>query len=67
MRPLSIQICATTRNSSPRFPTHEKGLRSALEWIRARHDDGALSPGNFAVLKMLEAELFWLQHREGPP
>jgi hypothetical protein len=58
---------APARNSSPAFPTHEKALRSALEWIRARHDDGALSPGVLAVVRMIEAELSWLQHRGGRP
>jgi hypothetical protein len=58
---------APARNSSPSFPSHEKALRSALEWIRARHDDGALSPGVAAVVRMIEAELAWLQHRGGQP
>jgi hypothetical protein len=59
---------ASARNNNPPFPSHEQALRSALEWVRARHDDGALSPGTFAVLKMIEVEIAWRQHRgEGAP
>jgi hypothetical protein len=45
------------------FPSHEAALRQALEWVRARHDSGAVSPGVSAVLKMIETELAWRQHR----
>lgn len=45
------------------FPSHEQALRAALEWVRARHDSGALSPGVSAVVKMIETELAWLAHR----
>jgi hypothetical protein len=54
---------ASRRNSPPAFPDHEQALRQALEWVRARHDSGALSPGTFAVVRMLEVEIAWLQHR----
>jgi hypothetical protein len=47
------------------FPSHEQALRAALAWVRARHDSGALSPGVAAVLKMIETELAWRQHRAG--
>jgi hypothetical protein len=45
------------------FRSHEQALRAALEWVRARHDSGALSPAVFAVIRMLETELAWLAHR----
>jgi hypothetical protein len=45
------------------FPSHEQALRSALAWIRARHDDGAVSPAVFSVLKVIETEIAWLAHR----
>jgi hypothetical protein len=51
---------APARNN---FPDHEQALRSALAWLRARHDSGALAPGTFAVLKMIEVEISWRQHR----
>jgi hypothetical protein len=55
-----IQDCARARNTD--FPSHEQALRAALAWVRARHDSGA-TPGTFAVLKMIETELAWRQHR----
>jgi hypothetical protein len=57
-----IPDCAPTRNIE--FP--EQALRAALEWVRARHDTGAVSPGVSAVLKMIETELAWLEHRGAP-
>jgi hypothetical protein len=45
------------------FPSHEQALRAALAWVRARHDSGALSPATFTVLKILEVEIAWRQHR----
>jgi hypothetical protein len=54
------------------FPSHEQALRAALEWIRARHDSGAISPPVFSVMRMIEVELSgrrtrrllsWLAHR----
>jgi len=47
----------------PEFPSHEAALRSALGWIHARYDDGAVSPAVFSVIRMLEVELSWLAHR----
>jgi hypothetical protein len=55
-----IQDHVPPRNS---FPDHEQALRDALGWVRARHDSGALSPATFTVLKMIETELAWRQHR----
>jgi hypothetical protein len=45
------------------FPSHEQALRAALEWVCARHDSGALSPGVSAVVKMIETEPAWAEHR----
>jgi hypothetical protein len=38
-----------------------------IVWVRARHESsgGGVSPAVFAVLKMIEVELSWLQHRSG--
>jgi hypothetical protein len=58
--------CAPERNTN--FPSHEQALRAALEWVRARHDSGTISPAVFSVIRMLETELAWLAHRgEGAP
>jgi hypothetical protein len=56
-----IHECAPAHNT--KFPSHEQALRAALEWVRARHDSGALSPGASAVVRMIETELAWLAHR----
>jgi hypothetical protein len=56
-----IQDHIPARNTD--FPSHEQALRAALEWVRARHDSGTLSPGVSAVIKMIETELAWLAHR----
>jgi len=49
------------------FPSHEQALRAALAWVRARHDSGAISPAVFSVIRMIETELAWRQHREFEP
>jgi hypothetical protein len=56
-----IQDHIPARNTD--FPSHEQALRAALEWVRARHDTDALSPGVSAVVKMIETEISWRQHR----
>jgi hypothetical protein len=52
---------ASQRNTD--FPSHEQALRAALQWVRARHDSGAVSPAVFSVMRMIETELSWLEHR----
>ena len=49
------------------FPSHEQALRAALQWVRARHDSGAISPAVFSVIRMLETEIAWRQHRGEAP
>jgi hypothetical protein len=49
------------------FPSHEQALRAALAWVRARHDSGAISPAVFSVMRMIEVELSWLEHRGEAP
>jgi hypothetical protein len=56
-----IQDHAPIHNTD--FPSHEQALRSALAWVRGRHDSGAVSPAVFSVLRMIEVELSWLAHR----
>jgi hypothetical protein len=55
----------TTSNGTRKaeFSSHEQALRAALAWVRARHDNGAVSPAVFAVMRMIEVELSWLEHR----
>jgi hypothetical protein len=56
-----IQDHIPARNT--KFPSHEQALRAALAWVRSRHDGGALSPGISAVVKMIETEIAWAEHR----
>jgi hypothetical protein len=51
------------RNSE--FPTHQEALRAALQWVLARHESagGAVSPAVFAVIRMIQTEIAWSQHR----
>jgi hypothetical protein len=39
-------------------------LRDELAWLRARHDEGAVAPCVYRVIKQLESELAWRQHAE---
>jgi len=33
-----------------------------LGWLRARHDEGAVAPCVYRVIKQLEVELAWREH-----
>jgi hypothetical protein len=56
-----IPDCTTARNTD--FPSHEQALRAALAWVRARHDSGAISSAVLCVIRTLEIEIAWRQHR----
>jgi hypothetical protein len=38
-------------------------LRGELEWLRARYDDGTISPAVFAVIREIETDIAWIEHR----
>jgi hypothetical protein len=38
-------------------------LRSELEWLRARYDDGKVSPAVFSVIREIETGIAWAEHR----
>jgi hypothetical protein len=38
-------------------------LRHQLAWLRARYDDGAISPGIYHTIKTIEVEISWHEHR----
>jgi hypothetical protein len=38
-------------------------LRAELALLQARYDDGAVSQAIFSVIRELETELAWLEHR----
>ena len=37
-------------------------LRDELGWLRARHDEGAIAPCVYAVIKTIETELAWREN-----
>jgi hypothetical protein len=39
------------------------GLRSELMVLRARYDDGAVSPAIYSVIRQLETDVAWLERR----
>jgi hypothetical protein len=44
----------------PNFP--QTILRHQLAWLRARYDNGAISPGIYATIKTVETEIAWHDH-----
>jgi hypothetical protein len=38
-------------------------LRDEQRWLRARYDDGKISPAVFAVLREIETANAWAEHR----
>jgi hypothetical protein len=43
-------------------------LRSELPALRARYDDGAITPAIFAVIREIETSIAWIEHsREARP
>jgi hypothetical protein len=41
-------------------------LRSELASLRARYDNGAVSPDVYAIIRELETELAWHEHDSKP-
>jgi hypothetical protein len=39
-------------------------LRAELRWLRARYDDGKVSPAVFAVIREIETDISWIEYRE---
>jgi hypothetical protein len=37
-------------------------LCDELAWLRARHDEGAVAPCVYRLIKQLESELAWREH-----
>jgi hypothetical protein len=60
----TIRDCASQRNNIPSQP--EQDLRAELTALQARYDSGAVSSAVYAVVKAIETELGWLQHRGRP-
>jgi hypothetical protein len=42
-----------------------RDLRAELAALRARHDSGAMSAGTYDVVREIEIEIGWLEHRAG--
>jgi hypothetical protein len=39
-------------------------MRAQLERLRARHDSGAVAPGVYSIIKLIETEVAWSEHRQ---
>jgi hypothetical protein len=49
-------------------PSAERRLadqRSKLDMLRARYDHGAVSPSLYAIIRKLETDVAWQEHRQG--
>jgi hypothetical protein len=53
--------CAPARNTNS--PVEERALRDQLALLRARYDHGTIPSAIFAVIREIEVELAWLEHR----
>ena len=52
-------------HTTPRITSNSTAaLRSELAWLRARFDDGKVSPAIFTVIREIETSISWTQHRE---
>jgi hypothetical protein len=47
----------------PRATAEEQRLRSELARLVARYDGGAVSPAIYAVIRAIETDIGWLEHR----
>lgn len=50
-------------STEPKAATAAAQLRSELMMLRARYDDGAVSPAVYKIIKDLETRLAWLERR----
>ena len=39
-------------------------LRDERIWLLARHDSGAITPAIFKIVRSLEVDIAWAEHRE---
>jgi hypothetical protein len=42
----------------------EKRLRDELEWMRGKYDDGAMPDAIYQVIRDLERNISWIQHKQ---
>jgi hypothetical protein len=56
-------------NQAPQQTIHSNGraLCERLAMLRSRYDDGAVSPPVYAVIRAIETEIVWLEHRRVQP
>jgi hypothetical protein len=50
------------RDERPATTKHSKTKRAELAMLRARYDDGAVSPAVYSAIKKLEADIAWCEH-----
>ncbi len=56
----------TVHDRASAHNAEERDLRAELGLLRARYDGGAVNPAVFTVVKAIETELAWLEHRGRP-
>ena len=52
-----------TDNINKHQNTASQILRGRLNQVRARYDDGAMSPGVYQAVKQIELEIAWTEHK----
>jgi hypothetical protein len=45
--------------------TKQQRLRAEFAHLRARYDDGAVSPAAYATIKQIETRIAWSEHHRG--
>jgi hypothetical protein len=52
-----------TNNHQPAQRQDARALREERVWLLGRHDSGALAPQVYAIIKMIEISIAWLEWR----
>jgi hypothetical protein len=50
-------------NHQPIQRQDARSLREERVWLLGRHDTGAVAPQIYLIVKMLEVEISWAEHR----
>jgi hypothetical protein len=63
MRRCGASAMTDMADPPPLASKSEQDIRTKLAQLRARYDFGALPPSVFSVIRKLEIEIAWLEHR----
>jgi len=62
-----LTVPNVTNPREPRKPNrHEHHLRRDLAALKARYDGGAVAPAVYTIIKAIEVDLGWIEHRGRP-